>query len=156
MAAQYSLDTSMFIDSWRRHYPPDVFPGLWDRLADLIDQGDALASEEVLFELEKQEDEILDWVGARTALFVSSDDSVWQAARGILATHPRLIDTRKNRSGADPFVIAVAQTKGCAVVTYETPTNNPQRPHIPDVCGDLSIHCIGVVDLIREQGWQMR
>lgn len=156
MAAQYSLDTSFFINSWRKYYQRDVFPGVWEHLAELIDAGGAIASEEVLPELEKQEDEILEWVSVRATLFVPTDDLIQRAARDILRDHPRLIDTRRNRSGADPFVIAVAQTANCAVVTDEIATNSDRRPHIPDVCDSLSVRCIGIIDLFREQGWQLR
>jgi hypothetical protein len=52
----------------------------------------------------------------------------------ILRDHKKLVDTRKNRSGADPFVIALAKVEGCNVITGEKPTNRLERPHIPDVC----------------------
>ena len=74
--------------------------------------------------------------------------------RAILAdpTHSRLIDTRRNRSGSDPFVIAVAQVHGLAVVSYEQRSGAVRRPHIPDVCDALNIRTLGLVDLFREQG----
>ena len=156
MPARYSLDTSFFINSWRKYYQPDVFPGVWLRIAELIDAGMAVATEEVRYELERQEDEILEWVGDRSTLFVMTDDQVQLAASKILREHPRLIDTRRNRSGADPFVIAVAQNANCAVVTDENASNSLRRPNIPDVCEALSVRCIGIVDLFREEGWQLR
>jgi len=65
----------------------------------------------------------------------------------------KLIDTRKNRSGADPFVIALAKVEGCGVVTGEKPTNHPERPKIPDVCRAIGIPCINILQLCREQKW---
>lgn len=156
MTPRYSLDTSFFVNSWRRYYQPDVFPGVWERLAGLIDAGAVIATEEVRYEIEKQEDEILQWVNQRPELFVPTDGSVQWAVREILRGHPRIIDTRRSRSGADPFVIAVAQTANCAVVTDERATNSPDRPHIPDVCAALSVRCIEIVDLFRAEGWQLR
>jgi hypothetical protein len=38
-------------------------------------------------------------------------------------------------------------------VTQETPTGNPVRLKIPDVCGALGIGYINVLQFIRQQGW---
>ena len=73
MTPRYSLDTSFFVNSWRRYYQPDVFLGVWERLAGLIDAGAVIATEEVRYEIEKQEDEILQWVNQRPELFVPTD-----------------------------------------------------------------------------------
>ena len=32
MTPRYSLDTSFFVNSWRRYYQPDVFLGVWNGL----------------------------------------------------------------------------------------------------------------------------
>ena len=80
------------------------------------------------------------------------DTAIQVAVAAILANHQRLVDTRKNRSQADPFVIALAQLHGFAVVTGERPTGRPDRPHIPDVCTALNIRCISLLELFREQG----
>ena len=37
---KYCLDTSVLIQSWNDVYPPASFPGLWTRIADLIDSGE--------------------------------------------------------------------------------------------------------------------
>ena len=52
---KYSLDTSAIVQAWRTHYPPEVFPSVWQRLEELIDSGELRASEEVLYELERSE-----------------------------------------------------------------------------------------------------
>lgn len=39
------------------------------------------------------------------------------------------------------------------VVTQETPTGNPMRPKIPDVCNALGITCINMLQFIRQQSW---
>jgi hypothetical protein len=152
---KYSLDTSAILNAWRRHYPPDVFPSLWQKIDELIRRGVLIASEEVLVELERKDDEVYRWVQERSQMFVAIDGSVQQVVRQILGAYPRLVDTRRNRSGADPFVIALAQIEGCAVVTYETPSNDPSKPRIPDVCAARGIRCIGFLELIREQGWRI-
>jgi hypothetical protein len=38
----YCFDTSVLIECWSRSYPPDVFPGLWLKLDELIVQQEVL------------------------------------------------------------------------------------------------------------------
>ena len=153
---KYSLDTSAVVQAWRTHYPPEVFPAVWERLDDLIDSGALRATEEVLYELERKDDEVLSWVREREELIIDIDQEIQIAVQAILEEHKRLLDTRKSRSGADPFVIALAQIHRAAVVTYERPTNSPTRPNIPDVCRALGVRCITFLELLREQGWVFR
>ncbi|HUT61305.1 MAG TPA: DUF4411 family protein [Phycisphaerae bacterium] len=150
---RYSIDTSAILDGWRRHYPPEAFPALWDRIHDLIEAGDLIATEEVLYELEKQDDDVYAWALANRSIFYSIDPRTQVAVSQILRDHPRLVDTRKNRSGADPFVIALAKVQDCVVVTGEPPTNNPDRPNIPDVCRAMGVRCISLLQLVLEQRW---
>lgn len=152
----YRFDTSAFLNSWNRYYPPDLFPSLWERFDDLINSGNIIATEEVRIELERKDDGVYRWALGRRRMFIPMYENIQQSARNILAQYPRLIDNRRNRSGADPFVIALAQTQmeDCAVVTYETRGNSQNRPYIPDVCDALGVRCISVRELIQEQGWR--
>lgn len=126
---------------------------MWQRLDGLIHQGQLIVSEEVLVELEQKDDEVHEWVRQRRAMFVPTDDAVQVAVQEILRGHPGLVDPARPRLGADPFVIALARIRGCTVVTQETPTANPARPKIPDVCRALGIGHINVLQFIRQQGW---
>ncbi len=150
----YSIDTSAILDGWVRHYPQDVFPALWNRIDELITDGKLRATEEVLFELKKKTDEVYKWAKSRSALFVPIDDDIQIAVANILQKHERLVDARKNRSAADPFVIALAQLNGCKVVTAEQLSNNLGKPRMPDVCLALNIPSINLLQLVREEGWR--
>lgn len=150
---RYSIDTSSILDGWRRYYPPDVFPKLWEKLDELINKGELKATEEVLAELEKKDDEVHEWAKKRPQLFVPINMEIQQIVSDILENYERLADTRKNRTSADPFVIALAQINNACVVTGEHPTNNIEKPNIPDVCRIMRIHYINFLSLIREQGW---
>lgn len=154
-SGKYSIDTSALLNAWRRSYPPDVFPSLWRKIDELIENGALIASEEVLVELERKDDEVYRWAQERASMFVPIDGHVQQLVRNILQSYRRLVDTRRNRSGADPFVIALAQIEGCTVVTNELPSSNLSKPRIPDVCAALAIRCISFLDLVREQGWRI-
>jgi Domain of unknown function (DUF4411) len=153
---RYSIDTSAILDGWQRYYPPEVFPGLWERLEDLIDAGDLRASEEVLRELEKRDDDVLAWAHAQVGFSAELSEDVQDQVSNVLASYPKLIDTRKNRSAADPFVIATALVENCTVVTGELPSGSSTRPHIPDVCIGLGVDWCRLVDLIKLEGWTFR
>ncbi len=151
---KYSIDTSAILDAWVRYYPPDVMPGLWEKLEELIQRGDLIASKEVLVELEKKDDDAYKWAKKNIDMFREIDNDIQFAVTKILKEHKRLIDTRKSRSMADPFVIGLAMVENCKVVTAEKPTNNLEKPNIPDVCNALEIPCISILELCREQNWR--
>lgn len=150
---KYSIDTSAILDGWRRYYPPDVFPIIWEKLGELIHISELKAIEEVLYDLEKKDDHVYEWARNQPQLFVPIDDQIQIEVSNILQQYEKLIDTRKNRSSSDPFVIALAKIHQVTVVTGERPTNNLNKPHIPDVCNELGIRSINLLHLIREQGW---
>ena len=153
---RFSIDTSAILDAYLRHYPQEAFPGLWRHLEALVRSGDLRASEEVMYELEKKDDDALAWARVQDDFFVQMDDDIQSAVSGILRDYPRLIDTRRGRSGADPFVIALAKARGCAVVTGEGVSGSLDRPKIPDVCEAIGVESIRLLDLIRREGWVFR
>jgi len=112
-----------------------------------------IASEEVLVDLGRVDDDVHEWARQRRAMFVPSDEAIQLAVLEILRNYRGLVDTARPRLGADPFVIALARIRGCTVVTQETPTGNPALLNLADVCGALGIPCINVLQFIRQQGW---
>ena len=119
----------------------------------LIEDGQLVAIEEVRHELERKDDEVLAWAKSQNGLFVPIDEEIQRAVTEILRDHEKLIDTRRGRSGADPFVIALAQVRNLTVLTDEKPTGSRNRPHIPDVCIALGIPYLNTLELIRKHGW---
>ena len=117
-----------------------------------MEEGRLRCSMEVLHELKRKDDELHEWCNERKDKFCKEIDDAWQeqVAR-LMAAHPRLVDTVKGRSGADPFVIALARTiKPTMVVVTE---ENTGRVRIPDVCGHEGIRWIRLADLIEEEDW---
>lgn len=150
---KYSVDTSAIIEGWIRDFPPDVAPHAWMEIEEAIDDGVLLASEEVLIELERKHDKVHEWACQHKRMFVPTDEKIQEAVKSILRNHKKLIDTRTNRSGADPFVIALALVKRLSVVTAENLSGSLGRPKIPDVCEALDIRWLNMVELFREQEW---
>ena len=150
---RYSLDSNVLIAAWRDFYPPEAFGSFWDRLAELASERRALISEEVYEELGRKEDGLHDWFEERQGCVVPDTDDVQAAVTRILKSHPQLIKARKNRSGADPFVIAVAICEQCSVVTHEG-SGSDQTPKIPDVCRAYNVPFQVLSQLIRDEGWK--
>ena len=146
----YSVDTSGWLDGWQRHYPPDVFPTLWGKLDGLITAGEIISSEEVYLELKRKDDDLHDWIQARKQMLVPLDEAIQMRAVALLNEFPRLVDTLRGRSKADPFVIATALERGAVVVTGEPLAGKLDKPRIPDVCQVKSIRCITFLQMIRE------
>lgn len=153
----YCIDTSALIDGWLRWYPKDVFPSLWENIEGLVEEGEIIAPDEVLNELEKKEDSLAKWAVDKKQMFYVLDEDLQKLANKVLKSFPRLVDASSSVPEADPFVIALAmKTKG-TVVTGEKPTGKlDSNPHIPDVCGHYGIKCIGMLQLIRDQKWIFR
>lgn len=151
----YCIDTSALIAAWQERYPPENFPGFWQLLDALIDEGRLVAPTEVLAETAKRSDELHKWLRERKHMFRELEDEIQIAAAGVLAQFPRLVGERKLRTSADPFVIALGQVESLQIVTDEKPTGSVQnRPNIPDVVTALGLPaCMGLLDLIRAEKW---
>lgn len=149
---KYSFDTSVFIEGWVHHYPPDIFPAVWEHFDQLIRHGHLKAVDEVKRELEGHGDELLKWAKLRKKMFCSIETAIQRRVLRIEKQFPSLVKIDKTRHDADAFVIALAQEHGLAVVTYEQ--SKPSKPRIPDVCRALDIPCITPVELFRREGWQ--
>jgi len=148
----YCFDTSSLIECWTRTYPPDVVPGLWEKLDNAIAHAAVRCPEEVREELKRQDDELSKWLAARPYVFIALDEPIQKATTTLLRDHSRLMKATKNRNGADPFVIATAQVNGLTVVTEEI-GGTEVKPKIPSVCAAVDVRCVNVLAFIREQGW---
>jgi hypothetical protein len=149
----YSVDTSAFLDAWVRYYPPDVFPGIWEQMDGAATGTILFISDEVLNELEKKDDGAHKWVKARPRIVVALNNVIETHVKEIMERYPRLVDTKKGRSVGDPFVIAVARANKLTVITGENPTGVIAKPKIPDVCEDLGVRWIRILEFFREQKW---
>lgn len=127
-----------------------MFPSLWSKLDGLIAAGDIISSEEVYVELKRKDDDLHNWIQGRKQMLVPLDEAIQLQAVALLNEFPRLVDTLRGRSKADPFVIATAMERGAVVVSGETLTGNLDKPRIPDVCKVKNIRCITFLRMIRE------
>lgn len=152
--AKYVIDTCS-LTKMRHTYPLDVFPTAWQKLTELSEQGILISAEDVLEELSAFDDEVLRWAVGQSEFFYPLDLNVQRLARNILTSHPGLLDLRKNKSSGDPFIVATASYKKCALVTEERFSNSTKRPKIPNVCKDIGVECIGIIEMFRREGLKL-
>ena len=117
--------------------------------------GEIFVIEEVVRELERKDDEVLKWVKEHHSMVVPVDTTVLSHLATLMAKHGSLVDPRRNKSVCDPWVIALAMARGLTVVTAEKTSGNLKKPKIPDVCKDLHVPCLEVVEFFRMQGWRI-
>jgi hypothetical protein len=147
----YVIDTCSFTEL-RRRYPQDVVPGAWKVLLQFAESGILISSNEVWLELEAQEDQVTDWAREHRKIFISLNPDIQIKATEILASYPNLLDIKKQKSSADPFLIATAIVEGGIVVTQETPNGfGSKYVKIPNVCQELKVPYIDLLELFRRE-----
>ena len=149
----YSIDTSALVDGMNRYYRPIVFRSLWERIDQLIEDGRAIATEEVRVEIERKEDRLAEWCKQHDKMFVAIDEAIQPVVTEILTAHRALVKELANRSTGDPFVIALAKVKGAIVLTGERPSQSLGKPRIPDVCDAMGIRWMSLMDMMEAEGW---
>lgn len=147
----YSFDTSSLLNGQRDLLPPATFPTVWENIESMIDGGAIRAIDLVRDELAAREDSVHAWARQRSHLFTALTQDVQTAVRDVLAQHERIIGIGSGRSGADPFVIALARVHDGTVVTEETPSRNLTKPKIPDVCLAMGVRQLNLLGFIQEQ-----
>jgi hypothetical protein len=150
----YCVDTSSLIAAWQERYPIENFPKFWEHMDGLIRDGRLISPIEVFNETKKRSDELHIWLKSRkNFMFRELDDELQIEVANVLQRFPRLVGDKKLRTSADPFVIALARITGHQLVTEEKPTGSLNRPNIPDVCAQLSISPIGILQVIQREKW---
>lgn len=151
-----------------RFYPKTFMPDLWNKLDSLIKTGNIISHEYVMNELTpksktSQPDFLVDWIKDKREIFRSITPEQVGIVKDILEKFPGLIDYKKEKEEADPWIIALAKEeiqesplflkKDVALVTMES-VNSPQK--IPAVCRYLNIPHLNLLEFFKERGWAFR
>jgi predicted nucleic acid-binding protein len=141
----YCLDSNVLIQAWQKYYSPKLCPSYWDKLNQLGTEGKIFISQMVFDELTKTDDDLSKWVKESNIEVKTLTADVTNAVSQIYAADPLhkfLVDNKKGRSLADPWVIAHAIVDNAVVVTKEekvTAANNKKGVKIPNVCDNMNI-----------------
>lgn len=138
MKTRYLIDTCSLI-ALEEHYNPNniIFKLLWDRLHKLLESNDLLICSEVYDEL--KDGSIRDTLKPYSKSFIPLTKEVQERTKEILNECPGLIKLQsKGNSGADPFLLAIADLNKFTIITEEhydvKLEKDPHRYNIPKVC----------------------
>lgn len=151
----YCIDASALIDL--RPFRRTVFVTLWANLDGLVAEDRLISPDEVLHELERGDDELLQWAREQRSISKPIDEQVWVLARDVVKGFPNLVDHTKLTADADAFVVALALARpvsllsNCVVVAHERTRKGKTR--IGDVCAHYGLDYLSIQDMFDREGW---
>jgi len=151
------LDANVLIDSARGYFQLDRVPQFWTWLVDQGGAGRIAIPVEIWEEFKEGDDLLGEWARTDSVKdgLLTLEDADPALVNEVVASGyaPDLTDDELIQLGRDPFLIAyaLADPQHRRVVTAEVskPTRIRGRRHVPDVCSDLGVGCVGIVDLIN-------
>jgi rRNA-processing protein FCF1 len=152
---RFCLDTNVLIQPWQKYYSPTLCPDYWEILDQLGAQGTLFIPQAVFDEIAKSDDDLSDWLKSSRIPVLKVDGRVTRQLERIYQSnekHKFLVDNTKQRSLADPWVIAHALNENAMVVTKEEKVTamNSNRIKIPNVCDNMGVPWMNDFQLIKE------
>ena len=163
---KYVLDTNVFIQAHRSTYPIDVATSFWSLLKQLADEDKIISIDKVNDEIERNEDELQEWVEANLSedFFKPTDDQPilneyrtianWAEAK---SNHYQrgAIDEFMDFYNADAWLIAYCKLTGDILVTQEVSNpNQKNRIPIPEPCIAFNVSYCNMIEMFRALGVQ--
>lgn len=152
----YCLDANVLIQAWQKYYNPTFCPDYWDILIQLGLSKKIFIPELVYDEITRTEDELSNWLKSSKIPVHKISEPVAACLKKIYShnpTHINLVDNTKNRSIADPWIIAHAINQNATVVTKEEKitASNSTKIKIPNVCENMGVRWINDFHFVQEQ-----
>ena len=152
---RYCLDANVLIQAWQKYYNPKFCPDYWNVLIELGKKGKIFIPEMVSIEIIRTEDELSKWLRTSKIPIIKINEPTTKCLQNIYKTnssHKTLVDSSKNRSIADPWVIAHAIHENATVVTKEekVTASNSNKIKIPNVCDNMGVRWINDFQFIDE------
>lgn len=152
----YIMDTSSII-SIKEKFSQEDQRRIFQKLGQFALQGTIKCPPQVLMELksyEGPEDEPLKWIKNFKSELIVNDPSLYEKAKEILKRFPSLVDPRKSREQADPYVIALAEIlrekSNKVIIVSEDIRSRKKKISIHDVCRNLNIPCIQIEEFLSK------
>lgn len=151
----YCLDANVLIQAWQKYYSPKFCPDFWDILNELGNKGRIFIPQMVYEEVIRSEDDLSKWIKNGKLPVRKIDEKVTECLKEIYSKdpiHKHLVDNIKQRSLADPWIIAHAINEEATVVTQENKETaiNSKRIKIPNVCDNMGVRWINDFQMIEE------
>ncbi|KAA9042007.1 DUF4411 family protein [Ginsengibacter hankyongi] len=152
---KYCLDANVLIQAWQKYYSPKFCSDYWSLLNDFGENEKIFLPQNVFEEIIRTEDELATWLKNSKIPIFEVDGDVTNCLKRIYAANPihqYLVDNTKQRSLADPWVIAHALKENACVVTKEEKVTVPKttRIKIPNVCDNMGIRWINDFQFVEE------
>lgn len=152
---KYCLDANVLIQAWQKYYSPKFCAGYWDLLDGFGKRGVIFLPQNVFEEILRTEDDLTDWLKKSNIPVKAVDGDVANCLKKVYSANPLhqyLVDNTKQRSLADPWVIAHALKENACVVTKEEKASatNTTRIKIPNVCDNMGIRWINDFQFVEE------
>ena len=151
---KYCLDANVLIQAWQKYYSPKFCPDYWNILDELGSQGTILIPQMVQEEITRTDDDLSKWLRKSHIPVLKIDENVTNFLKIVFTSHPfhkNLVDNTKNRSLADPWIIAHAINENAIIVTKEekVTASNSSKIKIPNVCDNMGVTWINDFQLIE-------
>ena len=154
---RYTVDSNVLIAAHRNFYPPDVFPGFWDCIADGFANGRLSLIDRVRAEILTPPD-LVEWVD-----HASMGISVPTNSESIVQTYGQMADWVERNAqflpaaldefarGADGWLAAYALVSGTVLVTNEVyDPNVRRRAPLPNLCEEFNIPYLNTIEILRQ------
>ena len=153
----YCLDANVLIQAWQKYYSINLCPNYWDLLNELGERRKIFIPEIVKDEIVSKEDDLTKWLKASKIPIEKIDDIViskWHEIQDANHLHKFLVDNTKNRSLADPWLIAHSMKLKATVVTKESKVTDPssKKIRIPNVCENMNVTYIDDFEFLEDIG----
>ena len=152
---KYCLDANVLIQAWQKYYSPKFCPQYWDVLNELGISDRIFVPQMVSEEITRTEDDLSNWIRFSKIPIHKIDTPVTLSLKKIYEVNPMhkfLVDNTKQRSLADPWIIAHALSVSACVVTKEEKltASNSTKIRIPNVCENMGVRWINDFQFIQE------
>lgn len=153
-AERYCLDANVLIQGWQKYYSPKLCASYWDILNHLGESNRIFIPKMVYDEIARTEDDLKVWLDSCSIPISDVNGNVTRCLQDIFGKHEShrfLVDNKKGRSLADPWVIAHAIHEKATVVTKEEKiTASTARIKIPNVCDNMGVRWINDFQFVNE------
>lgn len=153
----YCLDSNVLIQAWQKYYSPIYCPSYWEVLNELGAEEKIFIPSMVYDEIVRTDDDLSEWLKSSNISVKPITSEVTQILTSIYAadvSHKYLVDNKKGRSLADPWVIAHAIKENAVVVTKEEKVTaiHSKKIKIPNVCDNMGVDWITDYKMVEQLG----
>lgn len=148
----YIIDMSSLKELHDR-YPKNLFPSIWKRIIEIMQEGQLYSHIEVLREIKQTiypTDKLLKWSSKNKKLFIGIDECQINQIPQIQALYNSSYwQNEINRPGpwADPYLIAIAICEQGIIITQE---NKTKTNRIPPIALHFGIRSLNLLEFFQE------